>query len=270
MRAWPSGSASVDVTSSAPTSVVLAARLGLVDAGMGLLGVLAVARYDALVPTAWGSRALRPGARSALIVASGGRALFDAFSVAPEASLPSDPLDAYTRRVVETAAARLGGGARALFAFEQRGGVYADFVALGQAAGLGAPSRLGLLLHPEFGPWMSIRALLLTEREVAETRPAPGFDPCGSCAAPCVRACRGAAVPASARPIDSARFRLAARPSRGPASGFRFDVAACGATRASEPGCRLRCDARRSCVIAPDQAYRSEAEAHHMRASLET
>jgi hypothetical protein len=216
---------------------------------MGLLGVLAVTRYDALVPTAWGSRALRPGARSALVVASGGRALFDAFSVAPEASLPSDPLDAYTRRVVGAAAARLGGGARALFAFEQRGGVYADFVALGQAAGLGAPSRLGLLLHPEFGPWMSIRALLLTEREVVETRPAPGFDPCGSCAAPCVRACRGAAVPTS---------------------GFRFDIAACGATRASEPGCRLRCDARRSCVIAPDQAYRPEAEAHHMRASLET
>ena len=256
MRAWPSGSASVDVTGSAPTSVVLAARLGLVDAGMGLLGVLAATRYDALVPAAWRSPALRPGARSALVVASGGRALFDAFSAASEAALSSDPLDAYTRRVVEAAAGRLGGGARALFAFERRGGVYADFVALGQAAGLGAPSRLGLLLHPEFGPWMSIRAVLLTEREVAETGPAPGFDPCSGCPAPCVRACRGAAVPAAARGFDSARLR--------------FDVAACRATRASEPGCRLRCDARRACVIGPDHAYSPEAEAHHMRASLET
>ena len=283
MRAWPSGSASVDVTDSAPTSVVLAARLGLVDAGMGLLGVLAATRYDALVPAAWGSPALRPGARSALVVASGGRALFDAFSAAPEASLArpkaaqrgeaersrtsSEPLDAYTVRVVEAAAGRLGGGARALFAFEQRGGVYADFVALGQVAGLGAPSRLGLLLHPVFGPWMSIRAILLTEREVAETGPAPGFDPCGGCPAPCVRACRGAAVPAAAGVFDSARLRLAARP---PALPFRFDVAACCATRVSEPGCRLRCDARRSCVIGPDRAYSPEAEAHHMLAFLET
>ena len=302
MRAWPSGSASVDVTDSAPTSVVLAARLGLVDAGMGLLGVLAATRYDALVPAAWGSPALRPGARSALVVASGGRALFDAFSAAPEASLArpkaaqraagerrrapakrwlkaaqrgeaersrtsSEPLDAYTVRVVEAAAGRLGGGARALFAFEQRGGVYADFVALGQVAGLGAPSRLGLLLHPVFGPWMSIRAVLLTEREVAETGPAPGFDPCGGCPAPCVRACRGAAVPAAAGVFDSARLRLAARPQ---ALQFRFDVAACCATRVSEPGCRLRCDARRSCVIGPDHAYSPGGEAHHMRASLET
>jgi len=283
MRAWPSGSASVDVTDSAPTSVVLAARLGLVDAGMGLLGVLAATRYDALVPAAWGSPAIRPGARSALVVASGGRALFDAFSAAPEASLArpkaaqrgeaersrtsSEPLDAYTVRVVEAAAGRLGGGARALFAFEQRGGVYADFVALGQVAGLGAPSRLGLLLHPVFGPWMSIRAVLLTEREVAETGPAPGFDPCGGCPAPCVRACRGAAVPAAAGVFDSARLRLAARPQ---ALQFRFDVAACCATRVSEPGCRLRCDARRSCVIGPDHAYSPGGEAHHMRASLET
>jgi hypothetical protein len=287
MRAWPSGSASVDVTDSAPTSVVLAARLGLVDAGMGLLGVLAATRYDALVPAAWGSPALRPGARAALVVASGGRALFAAFSAAPEASLArpkaaqrgeaersrtsseplSEPLDAYTVRVVETAARCLGGGARALFAFEQRGGVYADFVALGQAAGLGAPSRLGLLLHPEFGPWMSIRAVLLTEKEVAETGPAPGFDPCGGCPAPCVRACRGGAVPAAAGVLDSARLRLAARP---PALPLRFDVAACRATRSSEPGCRLRCDSRRSCVIGPDHAYSPEAEAHHMGAILET
>jgi hypothetical protein len=232
---------------------------------MGLLGVLAATRYDALVPAAWGSPALRPGARAALVVASGGRALFAAFSAAPEASLArpkaaqrgeaersrtsSEPLDAYTVRVVEAAARCLGGGARALYAFEQRGGVYADFVALGQAAGLGAPSRLGLLLHPEFGPWMSIRALLLTDTEVAETGPARGFDPCLGCPAPCVRACHGEAVPVATR---------------------QFDVAACRATRASEPGCRLRCDARRACVIGPDHAYSPEAEAHHMRASLQT
>jgi hypothetical protein len=230
-------------------AAALAARLGLEAAGLGRLGVLAISRYDALVPAAWGSAALRPGARSALVVASGGRALFEAFCAAPEAALAVDPLDAYARRVVEEAAGRLGGGARALFAYERRRGVYADFVALAQAAGLGAPSRLGLLLHPQFGPWLSIRAVLLTQREIAETASLPGFAPCDGCSAPCVRACRGGAVPGGPR---------------------GFDVAACRATRLSESACRSRCDARRACVVGPDHAYSPEAEAHHMRASLET
>ena len=125
---------------------------------MGFLGVLAISRYDALVPAAWVSAALRPGVRSALVVASGRPALFEAFRAAPEAALAVDPLDAYTRRVVEAAA----GGSQG------------------------------------------------------------------------------------------------------------FDVAACRATRVSESACRLRCDARRACVIGPDHAYSPEAEAHHMRASLET
>ena len=57
-----------------------------------------------------------------------------------------------------------------------------------------------------------------------------------------------------------------------PADGghSKIDVAACRVARASEPGCRLRCDARRACVIGPDHAYIPEAEAHHMRTSLET
>lgn len=221
-----------------------AADLGLDRAGLALLGCLSRARYDALVPPAWRAAELLPEARSALVVASGGRALFAAFRASREAQLDADPLDAYTRRVVEAAAARLGAPARALFAFEQRGGGFADFVALGRAAGLGAPSRLGLLLHPVYGPWMSIRAVLLTSRSVPETPALRDFAPCDGCPAPCAEACHGSAV--------------------GPA---RFDVEACAAARRREPACRLRCDARRACIVGPEHAYDADAEAHHMRAA---
>ena len=146
--------------------------------------------------------------------------------------------------MVEAAAARLPGPSRALFAFEQRGGGFADFVALGRAAGLGAPGRLGLLLHPVYGPWLSIRAVLLCALRLEPTPPLAAFDPCSGCPAPCAAACPGAAL-----------------------SGPRFDVAACAATRRREPGCQLRCDARRACVLGPEHAYSGEAEAHHMRAS---
>jgi epoxyqueuosine reductase QueG len=140
------------------------------------------------VPAAWRSAELLPGARTAIVVASGGRALWDAFARAPEFRLETDPLDAYTRRAVEAAARELV-PSLALFAFERRAGEYADFVELGRLAGLGAPSRLRLLLHPVYGPWLSLRAVVLTGARWEPRAPAsPLFDPCRECPAPCERA----------------------------------------------------------------------------------
>ncbi|MDH3519167.1 MAG: hypothetical protein OEM49_01825 [Myxococcales bacterium] len=214
-------------------------------AGLNVRGALSAERYDGLVPPAWRTAVLLPAARSAVVVASGGRALWEAFRAAPEFGAAQDPLDAYTARVVGDLAAhwaQAGHPTRALFAFERRGGGVADFVALGRASGLGVHSRLGLLLHPHYGPWLSIRALLLTELAWFESRGEDGFDPCGGCPAPCASAC----------------------PTRAPApSGF--DVAACAATRRREPDCALRCAARRACPVGAQHAYLEEAEAHHMR-----
>jgi hypothetical protein len=125
-----------------------------------------------------------PDARTAIVVASGGRALWDAFARAPEFGAVADPLDAYTRRVTESAAAALDPGAVALFAFERRAGVYADFVELGRLAGLGGPSRLRLLIHPMYGPWLSLRAIVLVRAQWDPGAPIP-FDPCRDCPAPC-------------------------------------------------------------------------------------
>lgn len=220
---------------------------GLDAAGLNLRASLSAQRWNDLVPAAWRTRALLPGARSALLLASGGRALWRAFRGSPERSAEPDPLDAYSVRVTGEAVARLaaaGFPSRVLLAFERREGVFADFVALAAAAGLGAPSRLGLLVHPEYGPWLSIRAALLTTLDLPEGHPVPGFDPCRGCPAPCAQACHGAAV----------------------AEGG-FDVGACAATRAREPACALRCDARRACVLGRGHAYAADAEAHHMRRS---
>jgi hypothetical protein len=212
----------------------------LSEAGLNLFGVLSIERYDAEVPAAWRAAAELPGARSAVLVGAGGRALFAALRRAPEAGLDRDPLDHYTRRIVEAAVEPLAG--RALFAFERRGERHADFVALGRAAGLGAPSRLGLLIHPEYGPWMSLRALLLLPLALAETPALDDFEPCRGCPAPCSEACPGAAVGAEG-----------------------FDIGRCAGTRRRVPGCALKCAARRSCVLGTGQRYEDFAEAHHMR-----
>jgi len=81
--------------------------LGLEAAGFNLHGVLGAADWDARVPSAWRCAALLPGARSALVLGAGGRALFTAFSASPEAAAGRrDPLDAYTLRVTRAAADR--------------------------------------------------------------------------------------------------------------------------------------------------------------------
>lgn len=216
-------------------------------AGLNLRGAIAANDYDAGVPAAWRSAELLPGARSALVVASGGRALWDAFRASPEFGEEPDPLDAYTVRVLADISGTLraaGQASCALLAFERRGGVYADFVALAKLAGLGAPSRLGLLIHPEYGPWMSIRAVLLTALDWPQPAQAAGFDPCPACPAPCARVCPGEAL-----------------------AGTQFSVSACDATRRREPGCRLLCAARRACPVGSDHTYEEAAEAHHMSRS---
>ncbi len=229
------------------------AGLGLPDtlegAGFNVAAVLGPERYDDLVPDAWKTPRLLPHARAVLVLGCGGRDFYRAFLRAPEASLSPDPLDTYTRRVVGEAAVVFeaeGFAARCHLYCERLEGQYADFVALARACGIGAPSRLGLLLHPVYGPWLSIRALLLTEKAFPPSRPLsePEFAPCHGCLAPCLEACPGSAPLAAG-----------------------FDADACGRTRAVQPACAERCDARGACVVGPEHRYDSEGEAFHMRAA---
>ena len=64
-----------------------------------------------------------------------------------------------------------------------------DFRGLAIAAGLGHPSRLGLVLHDVLGPWLGLRAAFVTDTPFALTPSASAASPCTRCAAPCQRAC---------------------------------------------------------------------------------
>lgn len=211
----------------------------LAEAGWNLRGALPIERYDARVAAPWRAPELLPGARSALVLGSGGRALWQAFQRSPEFARERDPLDAFCTRQAGAVASLLLG--RAVLAHESRQGGFADLVALGVEAGLGVRSRLALLVHPVYGPWLSIRAVVLTPRQLAPAPSLAGFDPCPSCPAPCAQACPGAAVAPQG-----------------------FQIERCAATRAREPGCAGRCDARRACVLGPEHRYADDAEAHHM------
>lgn len=224
----------------------LVARVGarLDTAGLDVRGVVAAADWDAAVAAPFRCAARLPGARAAWILGAG-RALFAAAAAGPDAAA-DHPLDRHTRRAAREAArglAAAGWRVATVPGFVRRAGAFPDLVAAGRAAGLGWPSRLGLLLHPERGPWWSLRAALLTDAPLRPGAPRPEPAPCTGCEAPCTRVC-----PAGAPGPDG------------------FDVPACGAVRAAGR-CAARCDARRACPEGAAHRYDPADEARLMRRS---
>jgi hypothetical protein len=232
----------------------------LESAGFGIVGVLPITDYDARVPDPWRSSALLPGARSAYVLGTGGGAFEAGWLAAESGPTPraGHPADEHARAVLRDAVATLeretGERADAWLYCDRaaaRGGepVFADFVGLAEACGLGARSPLGLLLHPAYGPWWSVRALMLTSVAAPAWGPADpsiAHAPCADCSAPCAAACPGDAV-----------------------SPAGFDARACSATRLSGPSCAAECAARRACVVGPEHRYDPRAEAHYASASLD-
>ena len=186
----------------------------------------------------------------AIIVASGGRALFQRFRAAPEAADGArNPLDRFTRAAVDAAAVETLGAAgvayRTYFPFTESVPAL-PFQRLGRAAGLGGPGPLGLQIHPELGPWWAYRALIALAGDWSDVVPATRLgDGCAGCPAPCVAACPAGAV------------RLTG-----------FSVADCHARRRTAPACHLSCDARLRCIRGVEHRYAEEQLAFHMAASM--
>jgi hypothetical protein len=213
----------------------------LADAGLTLTGTLPIAEYDALVPPPWHSARLALGASAALVVGNAGRRLWERFVASPERALTRDPLDAYTRRVLAESARLSNPPATIGFYADRRDGVYLPLVALARRAGFGSPGRVGVLIHPVYGPWIGIRAVVLLTENAPFHEPVP-YAPCDGCPAPCERACHGAVVGVSG-----------------------VDVAACYQVRLTHPACASACDARSACIVGPEHAYSAEQTAHHSR-----
>lgn len=229
------------------TDVVAHFRGHLDRVGLDLLGTTSVAAYDADVPPARRLTVLAPGAVGVLVVGNGGPEFWNAFRAAGP-PVGRDPLDDFTRRAVGAAAAGVA-GARCVFPFEWPA-VAVDFRRLGRLAGLGAPSLLGVLIHPVHGPSMALRAAVLLPHALAPVPgPAAGFDPCPSCVErPCVAACPAGVV-----------------------GDGGWDAAGCAAHRLADAAhCADACAARLACVYGPDRHYPPDALAHHQRAARAT
>ncbi len=226
-----------------------AALAGLAAAGLDLQGVAAA--------DAPAVQALLPGAQSVVVLGSGGGRLWaglcDAIRADPAVLRDAaHPLDAHVAGLVRAADAALGplprrwvlcGAVDLAPAADDAPPPFLDFRALAHAAGLGHPSRLGLLIHPTVGPWLGLRAALLLAAPLPPTGPLPGAGPCPGCAAPCAAACPVAAVPA-------------------PGAPDRFAIRACARHRA-DGGCPTACAARNACPEGAAHRYTALEQHYH-------
>ncbi len=175
------------------------------------------------------------------MVGNAGKGLWPRFLASPESRLRRDPLDRYTARVFADALRRTERPSGYALYQEKRDACYLPLVALARAAGFGSPGRVGVLLHPVYGPWISIRGVVFLPTPVGAVEERPR-DLCSGCPAPCETACHGRAI--------------------GPAG---VDVETCFRTKILKHPCRAACDARSACVIGPEHAFPPEQIAHHSR-----
>jgi hypothetical protein len=108
------------------------------------------------------------------------RALWPRFVAAmrdPALAAESDPLDRYTERAIEAAFP----GAPVYFGHREyaASGGFLPFTRLAVATGLGALAASHLVIHPIYGPWFGLRAVILVSGDPPATAPIPSPCSCG-------------------------------------------------------------------------------------------
>src|SRR5262245_27755617 len=179
------------------SSLLVEAKLQAASTGLNLFGIVDANRFDAWQPLEQRTTTLRPDCGTVIVLGSGGRAT-PWNAAEPEARLvhrmPPQDLTPFERAAAQGLAAMLHCRSVRNRLVEPVAGQRLNFVRLAEAAGFGTVSPVsGLLLHPEFGPWVRVRAALLLDGRpfgpVADASITDRFQPCCSCAKPCLTAC---------------------------------------------------------------------------------
>jgi ferredoxin len=157
--------------------------------GLNLVGVADGRPYQHLLPDC----------QTAIVFANGGRDLWTHFLEDLRAN-PSHltetahPLDDFIGRWIQSVDPNPDSTRRWIQCAEEAD-VFIDFRPLAVSAGLGTSSLLGLIIHPEYGLWVSMRAVLLSTEILEATTTKTKPSPCVQCVdRPCISACPANAV----------------------------------------------------------------------------
>lgn len=185
-------------------------------------------------------------ARSVLLVGQAGDAPWLHFSrwrrSQPENL--ADPLDTWSRTVIDGVAAEFG--ARAVYPSDKPWLPFQQWAM--RAEGL-KPSPLGILMHPEYGLWHAWRGALLFDVEIPIQAPREVIHLCDLCVGkPCLKAC-----PVGAYSEAGFAYQACLDHVRGPSG---------------EPCRTTGCLDRNACPYGAAYRYPAEAQAFHMAAFM--
>lgn len=178
-------------------------------------------------------------AATVLLVGNAGGAMWEAFS--PHIEGERNPLDRWTKRVIDSIAEKFG--ARAIYPFGPDAPPFHRWALRAEAV---HPSPLGILIHPQYGLWHAYRAALLFSERLDLPPRLSMPSPCDTCVEkPCLSAC----------PV-------------GAFTGAAYDVGACAAHLASsEQTClSVGCRARNACPVGEEWRYPEAQTRFHMAA----
>jgi len=185
-----------------------------------------------------------PWARTLILVGNVGSELWNKSGAAIAALGDPDPLDRWTRAVIEPIAASADG--LALFPFA--GPPYWPFQRWAERAEGVRQSPIGIQIHPEFGLWHAYRAAILLRDVIVLPRPEHAH-PCDACVdRPCLTHCPVNAFSSAGYAVDRCVEHLVAVQNE---SGSCNDVG---------------CLARLACPVGAAWRYRPEHARFHMRA----
>ena len=211
--------------------------------GVNLYGVVSASSYDQNAKPALRTSILAPGTQSIIVFASSGGHLWRAFmedlrSSPHHLTHEPHPLDAYVERSLLTASECIPGVEHRWFTPTVDAPVHLDFRSLAVQAGIGVGSRLGLVIRPDVGPWLGLRAACFVSAEIP---PSPVVaDVCGDCPRYCEQACPGDAF------------------TKG-----QWDVAKCASFHQVDHRCARGCDARMACPVGGEHRYSDLQRLYH-------
>jgi methylmalonic aciduria homocystinuria type C protein len=148
----------------------------LADTGLDIAHAFDPALVASLAP-------MLSATRRALLVGNT-RALWEPFMAAiardRELAASADPLERY----VEAAIERAFGDAPVWFSHRRYDGAFVPFQRIAVATGLGVLAPTQLVIHPVYGPWFALRAIVLVDGEPPAPPALPVVTCCtGDCAA---------------------------------------------------------------------------------------
>lgn len=256
-RSWPALRLPLRSVTNPDSNLLQKVRAWCAERGLNLLGVADAERFDRAQCAGRRARDLAPTCGSILLLGSGGRSHWDWLQrVVPDQLLRPvpgvDPIDGQSRAVADDLLGWLAEFGIAGRVVGPNDPDTLNFVQLGEAAGLGTISPvIHQLLHPEYGPWVSLRAaLLLDGRPLGSPDPevSTAFQPCECCPRPCVAAC----------PVSAYGEPPGLTPTCTPCGP---QLQRCADNRLAGD-CADGCDVRRSCPVGGEHRYSPAEEAY--------